>query len=109
MQEEMLYEFLMSLFLLKGALRAQQNRTLCNPIFDFPVDKRDRRVHNTWVGSYSSKNEFLMDSIEKKEDLAYIKTQQRWMSGLSDLQFLSTWKEGILVICEFLNLVIVIY
>lgn len=61
----------MSTFARKEALKAEKNCTLWKPIFNYAVDKLDRRDNDGGVRRYSSTKHFLTYYLEKKENMEY--------------------------------------
>lgn len=66
MKVKKLYKFLMSKFPGEEALKSEKNSTLWNPIFNYSVDKLDRRDCSGPVERCSSTKELLMDYIEEE-------------------------------------------
>lgn len=58
-------------FLAKGVLKAEKNRTLCSPTFNFVVDKMALCDHDNMVGHKICTNKLLIDYFKKEENVAY--------------------------------------
>lgn len=66
-----LYKLLMSTFPLEEVLKAEKDRSLWHPIFNYNVDKLDHRDLDGGLGSNSSTNKLLFDYLEKEENVTY--------------------------------------